>query len=291
MRKTGGVVHESDLGYPRRFASLVRNYPGPETYPYDDFRVEWGPIFHRGRLDGSARLLVIGQDPAAHETVVRRILVGEAGQRVQGLLAKLGIDRSYVMVNAFLYSVYGQGGGQRHKNNELIAAYRHRWIDKLAGPGLEAIVSLGGLADSAYQRWRQTPVGQTCTATYAAITHPTYPESASAAGQKTKAEATKALLANWNAALPALHAALSPDVSTPLVSYGESFSDADRSPIPARDLPPGLPEWMRSVDAWSSRRAIDEAEGPTATDDDRREAKRAGLGVRVPRNQRGWHAG
>jgi hypothetical protein len=291
MRKTVRVTHECDLGYPRRFASLVRNYPGSETYPYDDFRVEWGPIFHRGRLDGSARLLVIGQDPAAHETVVRRILVGEAGQRVQGLLAKLGIDRSYIMINAFLYSVYGQGGGQRHKNNEAIAAYRHRWIDKLAGPGLEAIVSFGGLADSAYQRWRQTPAGQASTATYAAITHPTYPESASASGQKTKVEATKALLANWNDALPALHAALTPDVSTPLVPYGESFSDADRAPIPERDLPPGLPEWMRSVDAWSSRRAIDEAEGPTATDDDRKEAKRAGLGVRVPRNQRGWHAG
>jgi len=31
--------------------------------------------------------------------------VGEAGQRVQGFLSRLGIDRSYVMVNAFLYSV------------------------------------------------------------------------------------------------------------------------------------------------------------------------------------------
>jgi hypothetical protein len=35
--------------------------------------MEWGPILHRGRLDGTARILVIGQDPAQHETVVRRI--------------------------------------------------------------------------------------------------------------------------------------------------------------------------------------------------------------------------
>ena len=61
------------------FASLARDYPGPEAYPADRFRVEWGPIFHRGRLDGSARLLVLGQDPGQHESIARRILVGEAG--------------------------------------------------------------------------------------------------------------------------------------------------------------------------------------------------------------------
>src|SRR5680860_1540828 len=54
--------HEFEIGYPRSFASLLRTYPGVETYPAVDFRVEWGPIFHRGRLDGSARVLVIGQD-------------------------------------------------------------------------------------------------------------------------------------------------------------------------------------------------------------------------------------
>ena len=76
------------------YASLVGNYPGSDVYPPASFRVEWGPIFHRGRLDGSARLLVIGQDPAQSEAVVRRILVGEAGHRTQGLMAKLGFTRS-----------------------------------------------------------------------------------------------------------------------------------------------------------------------------------------------------
>ena len=105
--------------------------PGDDVYPPDAFRTEWGPIFHRGRLDGSARVLVLGQDPATHETICRRILVGEAGQRLQGFLAKLGITRSYVLVNAFLYSVYGQGGGTRHVDDDAIVAYRHRWLDTL----------------------------------------------------------------------------------------------------------------------------------------------------------------
>ena len=87
-------------GYPSPFDALVANYPGEDVYPSADFRVEWGPIFHRGRLDGSARVLVLGQDPATHESISRRILVGEAGQRVQGLLAKLGIRRSYGKVGA-----------------------------------------------------------------------------------------------------------------------------------------------------------------------------------------------
>src|SRR5213080_675320 len=101
------MSHAFDPGYPRGFHPLLRSYPGPETYPPADFRVEWGPIFHRGRLDGSARVLVIGQDPAQHETVARRVLVGEAGRRMQGFLAKLGIIHSYVFINTFLYSVFG----------------------------------------------------------------------------------------------------------------------------------------------------------------------------------------
>ena len=97
-----------DPGYGAEpWAGLCRTYPGADVYPASDFRVEWGPLFHRGRLDGSARVLLIGQDPAQHEAITRRILVGEAGQRTQGFLARLGITRSYVMVNTYLYSVYG----------------------------------------------------------------------------------------------------------------------------------------------------------------------------------------
>src|SRR4051795_2183395 len=110
-----------DPGYvDAPFAALAAEPPGTDVYPAKDFRTEWGPIFHRGRLDGSARILVLGQDPAANETFVRRILVGVAGQRAQGFLAKLGITRSYVFINTFLYSVYGQQGGEKHRNDPAI---------------------------------------------------------------------------------------------------------------------------------------------------------------------------
>ena len=87
-----------------------------------------GPIFHRGRLDGSARVLVIGQDPAQHETIVRRILVGEAGRRLQGFLAKLGVTRSYVLINTFLYSVYGSVKAATRRSAALVDYRNHRYF-------------------------------------------------------------------------------------------------------------------------------------------------------------------
>ena len=79
------MAHPFDPGYVAEpYLALCAEYPEADVYPSDQFRLEWGPIFHRGRLDGSARVLIIGQDPAQHETIVRRILVGEAGRRVQG---------------------------------------------------------------------------------------------------------------------------------------------------------------------------------------------------------------
>ena len=125
------MSHPFDTGYFQQpFRALVEDYPEADVYPPGQFRTEWGPIFHRGRLDGSARVVVIGQDPAQHETIVRRILVGEAGRRLQGLLAKLGVTRSYVLINTYLYSVYGSVKAATRRDPRLIG-YRNRWLDAL----------------------------------------------------------------------------------------------------------------------------------------------------------------
>ena len=174
-----------DPGYCEQpFRKLCEQVPGTAVYPRNDFRIEWGPVFHRGRLDGSAKVLVIGQDPAQHETIVRRILVGEAGHRLQGFLAKLGIVRSYVLVNTFLFSVLGQGGGERHRNDAKIAAYRNKWLSALiVGKEVEAVVALGSLAESAWEAWKRTSDGKSVDVAFRRITHPTQPESAGVLGQ------------------------------------------------------------------------------------------------------------
>ena len=249
------MPHSFDPGYcAEPFRTLCTNYPEADVYVPDQFRVEWGPIFHRGRLDGSARILVIGQDPAQHETIVRRVLVGEAGRRLQGLLAKFGITQSYTIINTFLYSVYGDVKASTERDANLVA-YRNRWLDALLiGQKIEAVIALGRAADGAWQAWRQTPNGKDFNAGYAPVTHPTQPESSSKGDKQKLAEATKLLLQNWNAALQTLSPVVkSPDTPTPLVPYGDTWGAGDRPAIPEADMPAGLPLWMHEQDGWAAR--------------------------------------
>lgn len=271
------MAHDFDPGYgAAAFQQLVRDYPAEQVYPFKDFRTEWGPIFHRGRLDGTARLLILGQDPAQHETMARRILVGEAGQRIQGFLAKLGLDRSYVMINTFLYSVYGQGGGTKHQKDAAIAAYRNRWIDAIFKANtIEAVVCLGQLAGGAFQQWKATPKGSATNVVSVRITHPTQPESSSGGNAVKHAAAIKAMLQNWNAALPTVKAAVQhPDRVIPLVLYGDAFGPGDESEIPEFDMPAGLPAWMRGLPNWATRT------GATAA------LKRVTIKVTIPKGAR-----
>lgn len=277
------MTHSSCPGYAAQpFRELVADHPDEAVYPSGDFRTEWGPIFHRGRLDGSARVLVLGQDPATHESITRRILVGEAGQRVQGLLTKIGITDSYVMVNAFLYSVYGQGGGTRHAKDPLIAAYRNRWLDALLlSSQVTAVITFGQLAKTAYAMWTPTQPARAAELHVAQVRHPTYPESSSASGATTLAGATAALLDNWNDALPGLRQSVQPDTAISAQAarpYGTKWEEGDLSPIPEADLPAGSPAWWRGLEAWASRT------GSSA------QAKRATITLTVPEVARTWPA-
>jgi uracil-DNA glycosylase len=239
-------AHPFCPGYTGAFRTLAENYPGTLVYPSVSFRTEWGPIFHRGRLNGTARLLVIGQDPAEHENVCRRILVGKAGQRVQGFLARLGVGDHYVMINTFVYSLYASVPSAQVVEPNL-SAYRHSWLEALIKPGtkIKAVVALGNMADQAWHHWRTTTTaGGAATAAalaYVKITHPT----ADAHPPITQTQ----ILQNWNLGLqvvaPALQAHPAP--------YGTVFGPGDLAPIPEEDLPAGVPAWMRALDPWAAR--------------------------------------
>ena len=95
---------EFDRGPSAQFAELFDRVPDPSVP--DDFWFDWGPVFYRGRLDGSARVLCMASDPGPTERIAGRSLVGNAGQRVQGLLGKLGLTRSYLCLNAWAYAVH-----------------------------------------------------------------------------------------------------------------------------------------------------------------------------------------
>lgn len=230
-----------DAGYGLDpFRGLCEGAPGASVYPVERFRVEWGPIFHRGRLDGTARVLVIGQDPAAHEGVARRILCGAAGHRVQGFLAKLGIDHSYVMINAFLYSLYGTDA-PTHTPEQFTD--RFDWTEAILSTSqVEVVVTFGAVAKKVWAKFLQDRA-------------PAAPPTQVSAVHPTAHLSDAQLLANWNAALTSAHAGLiHPDRTIPLVAYGTAFDDAlDLAEIPSADLPAGLPAWMAGAQTWAVR--------------------------------------
>jgi hypothetical protein len=184
---------------------------------------------------------------------LRRILVGEAGRRVQGFLAKLGITMSYVLINALLYSVYGKNGA-KYVDDPKPSEYRNKWIAGILAPGkIEAVVTFGTMAEKAWQVYASSVVAPSGVA-IVHLTHPTYPESKGGTAAE-RAENTKKMLKQWNDGLKVLDPAIQhKDVpATPLVQYGTAFVDADKVDIPSRDLPAGIPSWMYDNDGWARR--------------------------------------
>src|SRR5918994_4653949 len=123
------------------------------------FWYDWGPVFYRGRLDRSARLLGVASDPGPTERIASRTLVGDAGQRVQGFLSKLGLTRSYVLVNAYAYALLPSRADDALP---MLAEAPHRtWrnklLDDVTGASLQAIVAFGTNAQKALELWGSKP--------------------------------------------------------------------------------------------------------------------------------------
>ena len=253
LRSAFGIQTVRDLGesvYFRRAAAMVEaatlrhdRGPPPEwstffaaapldhyvNHPAGRFRLDFGPVYYRGRLDGSARVLVIGQDPSTNEILARRIFVGRSGQRVQRVLEKIGLTRSYFMLNAFLFSVFGQFNSELESISEEaeIVSYRNAFLDRIASTNrIQAVVTFGRGARHAFEHW---PGGSAFPVFHAM--HPAADEAN--------------VIANWNQILPDLRAAVDPDDdgAVDLEPFGASFAPADLASIPPTDLPFGVPEW------------------------------------------------
>jgi hypothetical protein len=208
--------------------------------------------------------------------------VGEAGQRVQRFLDRLGFDRSYVMVNAFLYSVYGSGGAS-HKADRSIVRYRHQWLDALlVGTSVRAVVAFGGLADDAFQRWKRSAKGRTVEPAYEPVPHPTSPESGSRTDHTKYPVLMEKMLAAWNEALGRLHPLGLGDRDPALKPYGTELRPEDHTPIPDSDFPSGSPPWWASLEQWAAREAAPKAKDPD-------ESKRARIVIQIPDDERIWH--
>lgn len=225
-----------DPGPPPMIAEVFDRVPDYSNHR-TDFWFDWGPIFYRGRLDGSTRLLCVASDPGATERIAGRTLVGDAGQRVQGFLTKLGLTRSYLCLNAFVYgmfpshffnaSVILHEKNQREWRNELFDKATHVTTD------LEAIVAFGSNAKITVDLWSgkgSVPVFN--------VHHPSFPNE-------------QELLSDWRDAMKRLRDVVTPDSEGDNTgpNYGSTFDEADYAPIPRRDLPFGATVFLGD-DRW-----------------------------------------
>jgi hypothetical protein len=225
---------EFDPGPPRWFAEHFSRVPDYSSRK-EDYWYDWGPVFYRGRLDGSARLLCVASDPGPTERVAMRTLVGDAGQRVQGFLRKVGLTRSYLCLNALAYALipsHSESGKQLLWDPDHIR-WRNELFDEVKGPNLQAIAAFGENAQVAVGLWDGKgglPVFE--------VPHPSSRDP-------------QRLLDTWREAVEGLRGAVTPDAdgdpSTP--NYGDVFREEDYARVPLSDLPFGVPGWFGD-DSW-----------------------------------------
>jgi uracil-DNA glycosylase len=220
---------EFDKGPPQRMARMFAACPDYGTHK-QHFWYDWGPVFYRGRLNGSARLICLASDPGATERIAGRTLVGDAGQRVQGFLTKLGLTRSYACLNAYPYGLFpshaDEGDAILTEPDHL--RWRNRVFDAVHTPNIHAIVAFGRQAQRAVALWP----GKGATPVFD-VRHPSSRDE-------------PRLLDEWRQAVVDLRAIVTPDPDgdPTAANYGNAFQESDYAAIPRRDLPYGAPAFL-----------------------------------------------
>jgi hypothetical protein len=227
-------VAEFDPGPGGPLVGLCARVPDPPER--SDFWFDWGPVFYRGRTDGSARVLCVASDPGPTERIAGRCLVGNAGQRVQGLLAKLGLTRTYVCVNAWAYALHPSAAQANRKRlaDDAQAQWRNELFDAVSGPALQAVIAFGDMAQEAIRQWP----GKAAAVPVQGVPHPSSRDA-------------KRLLDAWRQAVVELRSVVSADADGDNAgpNYGPSFRELDYAAIPRRDLPFGAPAFLGD-DSW-----------------------------------------
>ena len=122
------------------------------------FRWQHGPMFFRGRLDGSAKVVVVGQEGAQDESLSHRSFTGGTGARMQHFLRHIGLDRSYLFLNSFVYPIFGQYSDAMRPlaqdRRSPIAQHRNRILDKAVVDGdVRLVVAVGRAAKESIASW------------------------------------------------------------------------------------------------------------------------------------------
>jgi uracil-DNA glycosylase len=161
-----GSPWEYDPGPPgnRSWARLFAETPnyrgiGKAVIGREAFRWHFGPMFYRGRLgDGQVRVLIVGQEGAQDESLAHRAFSGGTGARMQHLLKHLGMTRSYLFLNTFVYPIFGQYGADlrvlaQHPASP-ISHHRNQIFDYLvARNDVHLAIAVGTAAKESLASW------------------------------------------------------------------------------------------------------------------------------------------
>jgi uracil-DNA glycosylase len=227
-----------DPGPDHDWEQLFKNAPLPyyENYPSKPFHTRFGPVFYRGRLDGTARVLVVGQDPSTDEILAHRILIGQAGQLAQNFLSKIGLTRSYVMFNTFLFGIQSASLKSAVATDAAITTYRNQLLDfALQKNQIAAVLAFGSYAALSVSSW---PASSGLNVIK--LTHPTSPSGVGA---------------NWNSQFAAASGFIQPDAD----GHVDPSPYSTTQPIPATDIPRydlpfGVPAWHGTGGGTHSQR-------------------------------------
>jgi len=108
--------------------------------------------------------VLVGQEGAQDESLSHRSFTGGTGARMQHLLRHLGLDRSYLFLNSFVYPIFGQYTQDlrplAQDPRSPIVAHRHRILDKAILDGdARLVVAVGNAAKESVATWVQAHGG------------------------------------------------------------------------------------------------------------------------------------
>ncbi len=234
----------------------------------EEFRWHFGPMFYRGRLgDHQVKVLVVGQEGAQDESLSHHSFTGGTGGRMQHFLAHLGISRSYLFLNTFVYPIFGQYDGQlpiiaQHPASP-IARHRKELFDYVVARNeLQLVIAVGRAAKESVASWIEAHGGTADPnnlhlADASVVSPDLHVVGVLHPGGAGKGGAVSAIIASFNAAIIHVHqwiAAqptwLPTDVGAVRATTPYTYSS---DPIPFRDFPYGV-AWRLGRGSTSSNR-------------------------------------
>jgi hypothetical protein len=273
-----GQPWEYDPGPPanRRWAQIFAQTPnyrgiGKALLGHEQFRWHFGPMFYRGRLgDGQVKVLILGQEGAQDESLAHRSFAGGTGARMQYFLQHIGITKSYLFLNTFVYPIFGQYGSTlrwlAQNPDSPIVRHRQTLLNYAADRNdLRLVVAVGVAAKETVATWIES-CGGTCpdgpadlsSATAAGIGPKTHFIGVRHPGGAGQGGSVAAIIEDFKKAIQQIDHWATGDPAWLPTDSGASRQPASAyryrsAPIPFRDLPFGV-AWRVGRGGTSSNR-------------------------------------